>query len=226
MASFVLSKGRIVASEQEIEFSPRTPTDKVVILVRGFLADATTWAAQPVVHQLADAGFACLGHDFGSFSTWGNDLFLSRMDSVMAYAEARWAKVYAVAASMGVCDVLNWIRRHPGRLKGATLAAGVCKLGALYDRGGGWDAIINTAYGSAAAFAAERPYRDPFLWSTTHTRDPLQLWYSGNDTLVLPSDVIEFATNTLKEPLEQGNVGHAFTGVDATQVAAFFNSSI
>lgn len=223
MPGACLTKGRIVANQYEVEWQPRSATDSVVILVRGYGSDAASWINNTLASQLAMADFAVLSHDFGSNNTWGADTCLTPMDSVVAYAEARWSRVFALAASMGGSDILNWIRRHPQRLKGACIIAGACKLDAIHDRGA-LAGAIESAYGGAAAYEAERPNRDPWLYTNVHTRDPLQLWYSGDDGTVIPTDVTEFATNCLKQPLHQGNVGHSFDGVDVNRVVEFFRS--
>lgn len=214
---------RVVAAETEVEWLPRANETEGVILVRGFLADATFFTKEAVGHQLAEANFHVLSQNFSSGATWGNDTFLARMSTVVAWAEARWTKVHVLAVSMGGCDVLNWVRRNPGRLAGVCLVAPVCKLTALHDRDpGGLGASIESAYGGAAGWVAAQPNRDPFLWTEEHTRDQLQLWYSADDTVVIPSDVTEFASAVNIDPHEQGNVGHTLAGVDLDVVVDFF----
>lgn len=225
MTNSTYTHGRIIGGAREVEWrNPRSPNGEAVLLVRGWGANALYWANQRLPYELVTRGYACAAQDLGGTATWGNNTFLTAMDSVMTYMDARWDKVHVVAVSMGATDVLNWTRRNPGRVGGVALIAPVVQLDAFHDRdGGGLATSIETAYGGAAGYEAALPQRDPMRFAKQiYSGDTIGVWYSSDDTTVVSSEPIGFANDARAMLYGQGAVGHTIDGVRAGDVAALF----
>lgn len=216
MAQCLSTVGRVTASQKEIEWTPTYPAaegSECVIMVRGATGTALDFMNLDFPYALADAGYGVFAHDFASNSTWGNDTFLTSMASVVSFLQARYSKLHAVGVSMGAVDLLNYMRRNPYVLASASLVAPVVKLDAVHDRNGLLGALIDAAYGSAAAYEVARPERDPWANTAPFTALPIQCFYGVTDETVLPSDVIDFA-GTVECPLyTTTGTGHTPAGV-------------
>jgi alpha-beta hydrolase superfamily lysophospholipase len=192
-------------------------------LCHGFIADALQWydvaaGTNYIARSAALLGLTCYGVDLDGTTSWGRDGFIDAIDDVIAWGATEYGtrtdKASFYGVSMG-CLALNWIAAHPTQLAAAAFTLPVCQLDAIHDRnpGPGIGPAIDAAYGGGAAYEASlltNPSHDPMLNTTllAPIADKIRLWYSGDDTTVLPAEVTAFAGATGISAVNVGAVGH------------------
>lgn len=195
-----------------------------LILCHGFAADATQWydaalGTNFVARNSAAAGVTCVGADLDGLSPWGRDGFIDSIDDAIAWAASNYGtrtdKIGIYGVSMGGL-ALNWIAANPNKLAAAALTLPVCQLDAIRDRnpGPGIGPAIDAAYGGIGPYEAAlltTPSHDPMRNSAllAPVADRIRLWYSSNDTTVLPAEVTAFAAATGITAVDVGAVGHS-----------------
>lgn len=189
-----------------------------VIVCHGALALADTWygAASAIVpRELAYRGVTCGAPDLAGISTWGNDAFKSAIDAAISYLASnhgtRTDKVAFYGVSMGgLC--LNWMLDNLSKVVAAALVVPVMALEAMHDRDPtGWGVLIDGAYTDHAGFVAALPTHDPMRNTAAFRtiKDRIRVFYSSNDTTVVPSEVLGFARAAEIEAVNVGAIGHS-----------------
>jgi hypothetical protein len=196
----------------------------LVIVAAGAFGTGWSYAARAYhedLNLLAATGAVVLAGDWGGFNTWFNDTFLARVDAGIAWAEAEFdadvGRVSWVADSMNGGGCLNWCWRHTDRLGAMALRIPCVAADLFYQRdGAGLASEMDAAY-APSNWAANKADRDPLTNAARIApfADRCHIWYSANDTLILPSDVEAFAAATGIETTSLGNNGHDTRGIDA-----------
>lgn len=174
MARRLIGLGEYHASERHLAVLPAawSPDDAapLCIVAHGWFSDA--WSYLPrALHQdleiLAEAGFVVVAADLGGQSTWGNQTFLSRADSLISWAVTKFGvdttRVSWIADSMGAAGALNWCARHPPQVGAVVLRLAAVNLDELVvrDDPAGIAGAIAAAHGNDWPVA--RPLFDPAL---------------------------------------------------------------
>lgn len=213
-------------SEASVAFHGRQmPGGTVVVCCHGLLAGATQFQGTEggVVRELADryevTGAAA---DLGGAATWGNDLALDALDALVDHMASTYSTRSTVVAfyglSMGALLALNYAMRDPSKVAALALVAPVVSLEGIHDRDpNGAAASIETAYTNEAGYLAALPTHDPSTAANLVTLGQLaartRLWYSTDDTVVDPSEVLTYAGATGATLDSMGAIGHASTAI-------------
>jgi pimeloyl-ACP methyl ester carboxylesterase len=139
----------------------------------------------------------------GGTNTFGNDTAIAAIQGTvdLLTAEGRPGPYLLAGHSMGWCDLMNWARLNPTRVKGAMCMYGLMDLNeqftanrALGDGNNG-TAVINAAYGGAYDPVAMGPTRSPAQFIPTTLSDkPMWGFVAMDDPLVPPQSLIDFDT--------------------------------
>lgn len=187
---------------------------------------------------LAQTGCCVFVGSLGGINTWANDAALTATDNVITYATANWdvdpTRIALVGESMGAMLALNYFWRHLIDIKCAALLIPVVAADALHDRNAVFGALIDAAYGGAPTWEAEVPNRDPSAAanaaSIATVRDRVWIWYSTDDTIVIPADVTSYRDLTGVSISPLGAVGHGgdlfYDSIQAERMAEFVWSRI
>lgn len=191
---------------------------------------------EPTVDLLAERGFPVAAHDLGGVATWGNDTAQTKIGDARTYMQAApisaaAGPVLLWAGSMGTLAALNYARNNPANVLAVACGLPPTDLADLHDNNRpigetGVAASIEAAYGGLAGYNAARAAHNP----AEHTAEyaslgvPIKLWYSGNDTTVIPSTVTTFASAAGIEAVNVGSVGHTFPSAYADDVVDWLTS--
>lgn len=221
MTGRAVRPGGIVSGQQQVVWDPRIPRHgrPAVIWTHGLLDNAVTGLGHDnkLPRDLVANGYTIIAHNFHGPS-WGNNDAMADMDAVVAYALGRGhTEIHLVGNSMGCAVVARWARLHPNEYTSIVVQLPALTLQHLYDDGG-FAASLDTAYGS---WAANRQAVDPLNFAAHYSVSRMQVWYSTNDSLILPAWVHEFCAKAGIEPLSVGALDHSGEG-DAETVIAHF----
>ena len=192
--------------------------------------DNDTPAHRQDLELLADTGCVVVVPDFtGSGCTWGNDTALARIAEVRTYAAATWdadlTRMGFIADSAGVMDALNYHWRNPSLVKATVARIPVVAADLLHDRNALLGGLIDTAYTNGAGWDAAKANRDPSASGPAAlieaVADNVRVYYSTDDSIVLPSDVTAFNAATGVRCIPIGAVGHTFNQIHAQAQAAW-----
>jgi poly(3-hydroxybutyrate) depolymerase len=183
----------------------------------GFYAEVP--ATQRDLSVLANAGCVVIAIDHGDPfipDNWGSDTAIARVDEAITWAATKFGcdttRVGIQADSAGGPTALGWAWRNPSRLAGCIVKAGVVAIQLTYDRNVLLKALIEGAYGGAAAWTAAAPTHDPShanqVASIQAINDRVLHMYSTGDGLILPSDVTALAASTGIQTMVFGNMAH------------------
>lgn len=200
----------------------------LVVVCHGTAQTSVTYADTPAnrrdLEYLADRGCVVVIPDFlGGNGTWGSDAALTRIDEVRTYAAATWdadlTRMGFIGDSSGAMDALNYHWRNPSLVRCTAGRIPVVAADALHDRNVLLAALINSAYTNEAGWDAAKANRDPSASGPTALieafADDVRLWYSTNDTIVLPSDIQAFVNLTGVRAIPLGAIGHDQTALSA-----------
>jgi pimeloyl-ACP methyl ester carboxylesterase len=204
----------------------------LVVVCHGVGATSADYNDTPAnrrdLELLADTGCVVVIPDFtGSSGTWGNDTLLARMAEVRTYAAATWdadlTRMALIGDSAGAMDALNYHWRNPSLVAATVGRIPVVAADAVHDRNALLGALIDAAYGDA--WDASKADRDPSAAGPAALIEAIaqnvRVWYSTDDTIVLPADVTSFATATGVRATPIGAVGHTFNQIHAHAQAAW-----
>jgi pimeloyl-ACP methyl ester carboxylesterase len=175
---------------------------------------------------VAQRGIVNYAGDFGGISTWGNNSAVSTIGEAVDYLAASLGAVgpiHMLGGSMGALNVLNYAKRFPADVASLTLIIPLVALDAFHDENrGGYATTVEAAYGGLAGYNADIANRDPSQWTSEVPDVPTRIYYSTNDPLCLPAEVLAFATAIGAEPISLGAVGHVAQGlIDPNAIADF-----
>lgn len=185
-----------------------------------------------VMQAVSDVNLPILSMDMGGPATWGNDAAIAKVTDAKAYAQGalggKAGKVLLWGGSMGSLAVLNWAKANPTLVAAVACALPANDLVNLHANAT-FTAEIETAYGGAAGYAAAVAAHDPSQNAASLTGFPIKLWYSTNDTTVVPSTVTAFqaAVNAAGGNCQiqsMGAIGHTITAISESDVATFLRA--
>lgn len=172
--------------------------------------------------------------DLAGTATWGNDASVAALDDMVdlllasssnavannAAGACRSAsdKVILYGGSMGALTALNHLQANASKVAAVFAVIPTIALDAAHDadpeRFTDAAATIEAAYGGSAGYEAAIASHDPSqnTAAIAATGVPIHLWYSTNDTLVLPAEAEAFAAavGATCELHSMGAVGHTF----------------
>jgi predicted esterase len=192
-----------------------------------------------VMNGVSCGNYPILSMDMGGQTTWGNDTAIAKVTDAKTYAQGtlggKAGKVLLWGGSMGSLVVLNWAAANPTLVAAVACALPANSLVDLHDNNrGGFKTEIETAHGTGvlASFVgnATATAHDPTQQAANLISFPIKLWYSTDDTTVVPSTVTAFQTavNTAGGNCQiqsMGAIGHTITAIDETQVLRFFQAN-
>ncbi len=173
--------------------------------------------------------------------TWGDDEMITRIDDVLTYAEANYGfdpPYHLVGVSMGTPCAMNWAVNNLDKVQSIACMLPAVNIQEIVD-----DALANTPpvappnvyppnHGTAYGV---RPPDDhnPASYAADLSGVPMKLWYSNNDTICLPAEVVSFAADSGAETVNIGDqapflgiAGHNLAqGFTATDVATFLTAN-
>lgn len=151
------------------------------------------------LNALAEIGFPVFIPELDGNSTWGRDGSWQALDQAISWAGSNYGintgAVALAGESMGGLTVLNNAHRTPGRVRAVALRVPVVNLAAFRTRNNGtFGGLIDTAYGSNAAYLAALPTNDPsasaLVANARATFGPRTLLhYTTLDEVIPPSEV-------------------------------------
>lgn len=229
--------GQYRAGEAHALFRPRmyAPGSKAgVIHCHGYSADYTGLTSQYLYQYsdeptaLAKLGFPSIAADLGlTPGNFGNAVADAAMDNALTYLRGAGLahpakKIGLVGGSMGCTTALNWTRTHKASVAAVALLIPAVDVEDLRanNRGPGLQAPIEAAYGGNAGWQAARPQRNPIEFAAEIQDIPIHIWYSSDDTVILPDRIMAFAAahgNT--EVTSMGPVGHTAFVLDGMDLA-------
>lgn len=193
----------------------------LIVVCHGAGNTSVTYADTPGNRRdlefLADRGCVVVIPDFtGANGTWGNDAALTRIGEIRTYAAATWGadlnRMGFIADSAGTMDALNYHWRNPSHIKCTAARIPVVAADALHDRNVLLGNLINSAYTNEAGWDAAKANRDPSASAPAALieafADDVRIWYSTDDTIVLPADVTTFTNLTGVRAIPLGAIGH------------------
>lgn len=200
------------------------------ILCHGLLGTATQWFDQLGVlstyvgRLLASRGFISIGPDLGlgtaGSNNWGHDDVVNpggAIDDAISWAASvygtRTDKVAIYGTSMGG-TAINWCWRNPDKVAAAVLTLPAVALERIRARDpSGLGALIDQAYAGEGGWAASASTHDPSHPDNVAKIVPfahdVRIFYSGDDAIILPDEVEDFAAATGVEATNVGNIGHS-----------------
>lgn len=175
---------------------------------------------------LAEAGCVVVIAALGGLSTWATDTVVhpttGRITEVRTYAASTWDtdddRVVLIGDSMGGQNVLIYPTLLPEgereSIRAVVARIPVVRADALHDRNAGLGFLIDSAWGSGANWDAAVPTRDPIspapAAAIASMRDRVLIYYSDEDTTIIPADVDAYVAATgVEARLLEGNVPHA-----------------
>lgn len=168
-------------------------------------------------------GLPVVTADFGG-NHWGRDDGITKVSALWAYFQSRGLasdKVDLIAISMGTLLALNWAKANPTAVRRILCVNPAVDLADFHDNNrGGYAAEIETAYGGAAAYATAKTAHNPAENTASFAGLPIDLYYSTDDTIVVPSTVTAFAAASGATAHSLGAVAHTAGSLSAAEVAA------
>ncbi len=171
--------------------------------------------------------------------TWGDDEMQTRIDDVLTYAEAHYgfqAPYHFVGVSMGCPCAFNWAVNNLDRVRSIAGMLPAVDLQEIVD-----DGLLTTPPfappnlyppNDGTAYGVRPPdSHNPASFASDLLGTPIKLWYSNNDSIVLPATVTAFAAASGATAVNIGNQtatvpGHGLdTGFTSTDVATFLNAN-
>lgn len=161
--------------------------------------------------------------------SYGNDAAIAavtatRTAQLQTALGCRTDKVAVVGRSMGGCQALNWARQNKAAVAAIALVCPLVNLVDAHDRV--FEAEVDAAYGTHAAYLAGLPTHDPTAYAAELAGIPIRIWYATDDTSILPAHVLAFAAavGASCSTVSMGPVGHTVTAAPVEDVAAFLDA--
>ncbi len=152
--------------------------------------------------------------------TWGNDTMQTRIDDVLTYAEAHYnfaPPYHLVGASMGTTCALNWAINNLDKVQSIACMLPAVNIQEIVD-----DGLADTfPVGPPNVYPPDDPVaygvrppddHNPASYATDLVDVPIKLWYSSNDSICLPAEVVSFAADSGAETVNCGSQS-GFVGV-------------
>lgn len=236
MSQSTRGDGQYLASQVHRAYAGRLykpATRKGVILCAGLSGTADSWYSTSL--NALDTPNALVGAGFPTASpavnaTWGNSTMRTRITDLRTFMQSTtprgWqfgsGKVHLLGSSMGSACVLNWAKNNPTLVQSIAITIGPPDMQAIHaaDRGG-LAASIAAAYGGSAPTDADNPAD----YAADLTGIPIKVWYSSNDTLILPAETEAFIAASGAESRNMGALGHAVDGTEVPEIASFFSAN-
>ena len=200
---------------------------------------ATSNSIEGVVEGLTRDGFPMIS--MTDLIQWGNDTHIARVDTTYGVAQTALgfsaSKVNLLAASAGTAPVLNWALANLSLVQSIGIILPAVDLQAIdTDNRTDLVSLAHATYGPSAATGYNGAVPDdhnPADNAASFAGIPINLWYSTNDQVVLPSEVTTFAgaagasCTAVSLGDSTDGVGHGIGGTtfDLNQVRAFFNTN-
>lgn len=237
------SSGRITAAEGDLEVRPSfaSTAKRPVIFFHGAAEWGDGWMGVPtrwpVMRAPSDAGLIMVAADLGGRTagtnngaqTWGNDTAQSRITAVYNAVQSTpgvtTGKALLMAQSMGFLNAIIWAKNNPDKVAAVVGFFGVINLTDVHATPGGYDTLINTAYGEAYTEAKFGATRNPLTMARNGAIPaiPIQFWYGLDDLLCKPQFAREFVALTGAEgkPIDGGHTEAAVSNIDPAQISSF-----
>ncbi len=201
------TSGLIYSGESEVTCSPSmiNPPKKYCISVHGAGDDCWKWMTiptrWPVMQAIARAGYTFISADLGGPQTWGNQTQQDRITGVYNYIQSLGPgneEVLVVGQSMGGLGSLIWAANNKSKVKRVACLISVISLNSIYDMGGMYADLINSAYGGNYNKQTMSEYRDPLTMANIGKMSgvDIAIWYGASDQLCLPKYAAEFSRVT------------------------------
>jgi hypothetical protein len=168
----------------------------------------------------ANRGFVVHAGLLGGGITWGNDVSLNAITSMLTFMNTTYganiSRVLFVADSHGASLALNWAVRNQAQFGGAILRVPAFSLKTIHDTNiASLAAGMETAYTNLAGLVAAYPTRDachPTFMANVVSLGlvpRLRVMYNVLDPIINPVDVLIFRDGTGVETIEMGGPSHA-----------------
>lgn len=161
----------------------------------------------------------------GGTDTFGNDTAVTSIQGTvdLLTAEGYPGPYLLYGASMGFCDLMNWARLNPNRVKGFLNMYGLYDLNDAYARnidlaGTPSQTAINAAYGGAYDPVAMGPTRNPIQFMDAIGK-PIQGFIGTADALIPPNPFM--TASAAHGPMWQSKLIQGTDHSPATVQAAF-----
>lgn len=231
--------GRLHAAEADLSMVGRqfrAGSVPGIVLAHGSGQSTASWLNFPFIPAIGERWPIATG-DMGGAQTWGNNTAISRVGEAKTWLEAGVGAVAGpvvlMGASMGALAVLNWARQHPSLVSAVVVFIPVLDLQDVWANNyNGATALINAAYGGAYVDATERAVHNPLYQSTVgdHRDYPIQIWFSDNDPVALPTFVEQFVDNvgSTATAHSMGSIGHTsdITAGDLEAIVEFIREYV
>lgn len=234
-----LGTGRIHSGERDMVITPAgyAGGSYACIMVHGVEATGGAWdwmtASRyrwPIVRNMVDrCGLYSISADLGGSSTWGNSTLLARLDEAFAYTQTfpqvKKGKVLLVGQSMGGLAMLNWAKANPSKVAGMVGVIPVTNMNSAM--AAGFSSQINAAYGGAYSDATYGANYNPYVFASSLSGIPGQLWVGDTDTIAKLSDanVVASAAPSIQVRALTGAHAESTLGlIDLGAMADFLNS--
>lgn len=221
---------------------PLTPNAKSgVVIAHGLLGNGNLTLTEEYVKTLNDQQIPMIATDLGGPINWGNEDCVARMDDTISYfnsvAGAKSDNVMFLGASMGAASILNWVRNWQNTAAGSGndfanvpkvaaigLLAPALNMEDIYDNDrGGLAGSIDSAYsGYTGGWATQAATANSANYAANFSGIPIRIWYSTDDPICLASEMTAFAAASGATLTSVGAQGHAVTGMDNDDLAAWF----
>lgn len=183
----------------------------------------------PVIDEMVARGYPVFSPALGGTATWGNDIAQQKIADAKAYMQsnmgAKSGGALLWAGSMGTLASLNFFRNNPTLVAAVAVGLPAVDMADIHDNNRSNLAIsIETAYGGAAGYTAALPTHNPAQNTSSYIGQPIKLWYSSDDPIVIPSVVANFSSATGIPTADMGAMGHAFNPSFASNVADFLET--
>lgn len=218
--------GRYFTGEKDITITSSTYAGggPLVVMLHGYgtgASDFSNPSTRTDLDLLAATGCVVVIADAGGTNTWGLDTVVhptsGRIAAIRTWAASAWGadpdRMALIGDSMGAMNALGYTWRSPSTVKAVACRLPVVAADALHDRDpAGLGAAIDAAYGSQANWEADKANRDPSATGNAAAiaavRDRVRIWYSGNDSVVLPADIAAYVSATGVRAVPLGDIGH------------------
>jgi hypothetical protein len=176
-----------------------------------------------IADSFAEVGYVVLATDMGGPSPWGNNAARDRAIDTASYLRIRGASsesLVAAGASLGTPAALYWALNHPFDVAAVALIVPTVDINDIYvNNRAGLAARIAAAWGSASAWEAAEPTRNPINYAADLTF-PIGIWYAPDDPVCVRASIEAFAAAHGRTTLfSMGDVGHTMPPTALTQMA-------
>jgi predicted alpha/beta hydrolase family esterase len=194
-----------------------------------------TYRQEP--YQIARS-FPVFCPDAAGGNTWGNDNAQTALGGAFtqftAFRGVKTDKVVVYGGSMGCLNACNWAMANPTLVAGIILVLPAVSLQDLHDNryvdaptnSNPIGPHVETAYGGLSAYQTALPTHDPNTTAnrTTLSQFPIQMHYSTNDLVAIPSIATDFATATGAAIYSMGAIGHSAGTLNYDLLRNFVNA--